>query len=263
MENKMKQQFTKNLKWFLLWMLLPPFWAIKIRKTGMKKRWIIPLMLLSPVCMCLWVPLLFLLLFLLAVYIDAERFSNVKTLETREDICELTEMTDFPEFTYEGRSENAWDMRIMSYFTFTESLTDTQLNRFHAKCKELDNPRWEQTDSATWTCVSNNVEMTIRKDGFTIEESIIGGSPQIDSIPNLTLPPYQIVSQTHWLCGPDYADDIVILLDKVPTSTFFKDWTYDPQSKKYTFEVSDKYNDLWTLTARKGSKVIRISCTDF
>ena len=146
---------------------------------------------------------------------------------------------------------------------FTESLIDAQLNRFRVKCKELDNPHWQQIDSATWTCVSNSVEMRIRKDGFTVEQNHIGGSPQIDSIPNLTLPPYEIVSQTHWLCGPDYTDDIVILLDKVPTSTFYKDWTYDPQSKEYTLGVYDKYNNIWFLRARKGSKVIRISCTDF
>ena len=229
----------------------------------MKKRWIIPLMLLSPVSVSIWLPVLFLLLFILALYIDADNFSKVKTLETREEICELTEMADFPEFTYNGRSENSWEMRTMSYFTFIDSLTDDQLNSFCAKCKELDNSRWQQIDSATWTCVSNSVEMRLRKDGFTIEQSHIGGSPQIDSIPNLTLPPYEIVSQTHWLCGPDYADDIVIKLEKVPTSSFFKDWTYDAQSKKYTFEVTDKYNNLWFLTARKGSKVIRINYTDF
>ena len=251
------------LKWFLLWAVIPPLWAILIRKKGMKKRWIIPLMLLSPVSVSIWLPVLFLLLFILALYIDADNFSKVKTLETREEICELTQMADFPEFTYNGRSEDSWDMRTMSYFTFTDSLTEVQLKRFSAKCKELDNPRWQQIDSATWTCVSNSVEMRLRKDGFTIEQSHIGGSPQIDSIPNLTLPPYEIVSQTHWLCGPDYADDIVIKLEKVPTSSFYKDWTYDAQSKKYTFEVTDKYNNRWSLTARKGSKVIRINYTDF
>lgn len=154
-------------------------------------------------------------------------------------------------------------LQVKSYYTFTDSLTKTELKRFSAKCKELDNPRWQQINSATRTFVSNRVEMRIRNDGFTIQQSHIGGSPPIDSIPNLKFPPYEIVSQTHWLYGPDYADDIVIKLEKVPTSSFYKDWTYDPQSKKYTFEVSDKYDDLWTLTARKGSKVIRISCTDF
>lgn len=39
-------------------MNVTPFWAIKIRKTGMKKRWIIPLMLLSPVSVTLWLPVL-------------------------------------------------------------------------------------------------------------------------------------------------------------------------------------------------------------
>lgn len=251
------------LKWFLLWAVIPPLWAILIRKKGMKKRWIIPLMLLSPVSVSIWLPVLFLLLFILALYIDADNFSKVKTLETREEICELTEMADFPEFTYKGRSENSWEMRTMSYFTFTDSLTDVQLNRFRAKCKELDNPRWQQIDSATWACVSNSVEMRLRKDGFTIEQSHIGGSPQIDSIPNLTLPPYEIVSQTHWLCGPDYADDIVIKLEKVPTSSFYKDWTYDAQTQTYTLGIYDKYQNIWSLTARKGSKVIRINYTDF
>ena len=109
------------LKWFLLWAVIPPLWVILIRKKGMKKRWIISLMLLSPVSVSIWLPVLFLLLFILALYIDADNFSKVKTLETREEICELTQMADFPEFTYNGRSEDSWDMRTMSYFTFTDS----------------------------------------------------------------------------------------------------------------------------------------------
>lgn len=255
------------LKWFLLWALIPPLWAILIRKKGMKKRWIIPLMLLSPmsviICVIIWLPVLLVLLFIIALGADSERFSNVKTLETREEICELTQMADFPEFTYNGRSEDSWDMRTMSYFTFTDSLTEVQLKRFSAKCKELDNPRWQQIDSATWTCVSNSVEMTIRKDGFTIEQSHILGSPNVDSIPNLTLPPYEIVSQTHWLCGPDYSDDIVIKLKKAPTASFYKDWTYDPKNKEYSLGINDERNNIWSLTTRKGSKVIRICYTDF
>jgi hypothetical protein len=60
-------------------------------------------------------------------------------------------------------------LQVKSYYTFTDSLTKTELKRFSAKCKELDNPRWQQINSATRTFVSNRVEMRIRKDGFTIE----------------------------------------------------------------------------------------------
>lgn len=105
--------------------------------------------------------------------------------------------------------------------------------------------------------------MTIHKDKFMIEESHIDGSLNIDSIPNLTLPPYEIISQTRWIYGPDYSDDIVIKLPKVPTSAFYKDWTYGAANKKYTFEVYDEYQNRWSLTARKGSKVIRINYADF
>lgn len=95
--------------------------------------------------------------FLLAMYHDAARLSEIKTLKTREEICEFTEMADFPEFTFDGRSDDSWNIRTTSYFSFTDTLTEAQLNRFSAKCKELDNPRWQQTDSATWTCMSSGV----------------------------------------------------------------------------------------------------------
>ena len=251
------------LKWFLLWALIPPLWAILIRKKGMKKRWIIPLMLLSPVSVSILLPVLFLLLFILALYIDADNFSKVKTLETREEICELTEMADFPEFTYKGRSENSWEMRTMSYFTFTDSLTDVQLNRFRAKCKELDNPRWQQIDSATWSCVSNSVEMIVRKDGFTINESHMGMGVDSLTIPGLSLPPHDMVSKTHWIVGPEYTNNFVIKLHQSPRPSFYKNWTYDSKKQEYSIETRDEHNNEWFLRTRKGSKVIRITYTDF
>ena len=42
-----------------------------------------------------------------------------------------------------------------------------------------------------------------------------------------------------------------------------KDWTYDPKNKEYSLGINDERNNIWSLTTRKGSKVIRICYTDF
>ena len=251
------------LKWFLLWAVIPPLWAILIRKKGMKKRWIIPLMLLSPVSVYIWGIILIIVLFFLLSFLHTEDFSKIKTLETREDICVLTEMTDFPEFTFEGRSDDPWNYQTWYYFTFKDSLTETQQKRFTERCRDFNNARWEQTDTASWRCVSNNVEMTVRKDGFTINESHMGMGVDSLTIPGLSLPPHEMVSKTHWIVGPDYTNNFVIKLHQSPRRSFYKNWTYDPKKQEYSFETRDEHNNEWFLRTRKGSKVIRITYTDF
>ena len=282
----MESKKNQWMKWFLLWMFIPPLFAVNKRKEGMKWKWLIPLLLLSPVSMLFWVPCLLAVLLIVGVCFESANtevpYEEV-TYKTHADICALTEMADFPECTHISSYRDSWNAVIASHYEFKDSLTTTQQKAFTAKCQELNNAYWHKIDSVTWhyergwneeycplgkpsgvAKSSDNIEIYIRKKGFTILQGYVNaGKLEADKIPNLELPPYEMISTTFWTCGPDYTHSGVIRLKKVPQSSFYNGWEYNEEFDTYTYEVYDEYSNLWRLSSRKGSKIVDIDYVDF
>ena len=278
------KRIIEVVKQLLLWAFIPPLFFTNRRKAGWKKRWCIPLVIFSPMCMIFWVPILVILILFVAFAISVQDrevpYENLP-FKTHEEISALTEMADLPEFTYVSSYENDWEYLTRAKFAFKDTLTLAEQEKFTAKCKERDNIFWHQVDSTTWVfkrgwnsedsklmknpegiqCKSRQLEIVFTKYGFVVYVNMVGYPMlDVDRFPNLKLPPYEYVNLEWRDCGPDYTNYATVRLKQKPSASFYKGWTYNAQSGTYSFIVMDEKGQWsWEATTRKGSRLVWIS----
>ena len=66
------KRIIEVVKLLLLWAFIPPLFFTNRRKAGWKKRWCIPLVIFSPMCMIFWVPILVILILFVAFAISVQ-----------------------------------------------------------------------------------------------------------------------------------------------------------------------------------------------
>ncbi|MBR4297246.1 MAG: hypothetical protein IKT82_03545 [Bacteroidaceae bacterium] len=281
------KRIIEVVKLLLLWAFIPPLFFKNRRQAGWKKRWCIPLVIFSPMCMVFWVPILVILILFVAFAVSVQDrevpYENLP-FKTHAEISALTEMSDLPEFTFVRSYRNNWDGITRTHFRFKDTLTLAQQEKFTAKCSERDNIFWNQVDSTRWmfkrgwnseegglmknpqgiedSC--SQVEISFYTDGFIVYNLPNGLMLNVEEFPNLKLPPYEYVNLEWRDCGPDYTNCATVKLKQKPSVSFYKGWTYDAESGTYSFVVKDEKGQWeWEATSRKGSRLVCIKYATF
>lgn len=284
---------------FILWMTLSFLFPYVAKKKGIIKKWwlAIILMLVSPAAIATYY-----IVATSFFGISPYRYEELKFTD-RESIELLTELKNFPEYEYIDNSYDSWYGTHHVRYAFKEELSSDFYNIIESfrKEKENENVFWS-IDSLTsdddkqffgsdiiyvykrgWDGIyisapshdmprNIDVYLYIGKKGFVCkytENTIItldsfGNRDSISTLTGIQFPSYKSIDSHFTPCGPDWAEDWVIELDKNPNSEFIQKIKMSPNWKVlenssgcYEFRKEEPMKSETTIIVDKNSKIVK------
>ncbi len=135
--------------------------------------------------------------------------------KTHEDLVAITDLQDFPAFTYGHNVIDGMSGDVTIYYDFDQALTSAYNKKLNALCQAPDNCLWSKSGdyqyvlNRSWdgkyiksSLEGDQIELTIGQSGFTIKRkyNIIGCIEDFAEVKNLnkltrvTLPNYKVVN---------------------------------------------------------------------
>lgn len=240
------------LAWMSLFFLFP---YVARKYNVIKQKWAaILLMLVSPS--------LFVTGYIIAtedIRISPYQYKELK-FTSKNDIINLTGITDFPDYEYQDNSYDSWSGTHTVRFLFKEEPPKTFYEEIESLIKDKDNVYWSSDNSLEHASdrkffgsdhiyiyshgwdgkyivapnknMPKNVAMHffIGKRGFVCRYQLCANnSLDIYGIPDsisartgVQFPPYKSVNCSYMDVGPDWSEDWIILLDEKPNKEFIQ-----------------------------------------
>ena len=181
--------------------------------------------------------------------------------KTHEDLVAITDLQDFPAFTYDHNEKHTdiWSGRkyVAIYFNFNKELSSEYIKKMKALCNDKDNVHWENKGdtcfimSKVWdgkyikapvkdSKLGNRLELAIHKKGFEIYQGSaidyrLEDFAEKDSLKKnagVSFPKYRLVYYHCNVYRDTYEGDYLLLLDKKPSDAFIRNLEKSPKWKK-------------------------------
>jgi hypothetical protein len=255
----------------------------KMKANGSKHWWIgILLTLVSPIALFVYsaIPWVY------HTYVPIEVSIEKAPYKTQADIVALTELEDFPSFSYSRGNVGTIDSNYSSYyFTFDKPLTAQYIEKLKAQCADIDNAFWtNQGDTCfvlhrAWdgehikSPIKNrdfeaNLELSVDRNGFNITRGFVDYFPlekernpkHIIEETGVVFPQYILVDFVR-----EFPTDIYKLrLDKKPSADFIREIEASAKWKKqddsvYVFSNKSSESPSYArITVNKYSRIVKV-----
>ena len=286
---------------FISWMTLSFIFPWLAKKKGVVKSWwlAVLLMLVSPAAIATY--------FIIAIFFIGISPYGYKDLKftSKDDIVTLTKIDNLPCYEYKSNSWDSWDGTHIVRYHFLSPATDDFFEKIESKIKHKDifwsiDSLTYQSDIDFFGCEKVYIfrhgwdgkfikaptnqmpencsfQITFGKKGFVVKYDEFSNisfeqyanRDSLSHKASIRMPSFKSVDCWYTTCGPDYAEDWIIELDKKPSQEFIRQIETSPNWNKiknnngvYEFKNStERFEE--TITIDKNSKYIRICYVDF
>ncbi len=276
---------SNKYDWFydlsVLWLTRSYKLPFKMYERGAKYGWLgVGLMLVSPAAMVTYGTAFCVQQLIFPFPLSEEEVPY----KTHEDLVAITDLQDFPAFTYDHNVIDGMSGDVTIYYDFDQVLSSEYNKKLSALCQAPDNCMWSKRDDSQYilnrgwdgkylksSLCGGQIELIIGPSGFVIKHkgNIIGRiedfaeAKNLNKLTGVTFPEYKVVNYQGegWR---DYNVVYYLLLDKKPSKQFIKQLEKSP---KWTKQKDGTYSCEWdgdnqyqyweSVTVDKDSRVIK------
>ena len=269
----------------VLWLTRSYKLPFKMYERGAKYGWLgVGLMLVSPAAMVTYGTAFCVQQLIFPFPLSEEEVPY----KTHEDLVAITDLQDFPAFTYDHNVIDGMSGDVTIYYDFDQVLSFEYNKKLSALCQAPDNCLWRKSGdfqyvlNRSWdgkyiksSLEGDQIELTIGQSGFTIKRkyNIMGRiedfaeAKNLNKLTGVTFPEYKVVNYQGE--GWHYYDVVYyLLLDKKPSKQFIRQLENSP---KWTKQKDGTYHCRWdgdspnrgSVTVDKDSRVIKAEYIGF
>ncbi len=278
--NKYAKFYELSVLW-LTWSCKLPF---RMCKRGAKYGWLgAGLMFVSPAAIATYA----VAYYVQQVYFPFPLSEKEVPYKTHDDLVAITELKDFPTFTYSHnkRDVNGWSGNETAtiYYVFDQPLPPAFAKKLNALCDDPDNCIWYKNEGNEYNLQRGfdgkyikssikdaQIKLSISQSGFVVitqKYNIIGRIEDfaerdtLSKNTGVTFPKYKLVNYEGGEGMNDYSVTYYLLMDEKPSKNFIQQLENSP---KWTKKKDGTYSCSWgkdnhgeEVTVDKNSRVVK------
>lgn len=277
-KNKKYEVFAEYMN---SWLGSPWRLPFKMKGHGSKHWWTgFLLTLVSPIALFVYsaIPWVY------HTYVPIEVSIDEVPYKTQADIAALTELKDFPSFSFSHGNKGTIDDNHSSYyFTFDKPLTAQYIEKLKAQCTDIDNAFWTNQGDTCFVLhrawdgefikspvksqdYGGDLELSVDRNGFEITrgahdfvELTEENYPKLEEI-GVVLPKYEFVGYTY----ENFTLTYICRLAKKPSADFISELEASAKWEKqndsvYVFSNKTSESQAYTrITVNKYSRIVKV-----